>query len=43
MGKLRERNSKNATLESLKEYEKELRNELRIVRERIKETQPRSG
>ena len=42
-GKLRERNSKNASLESLKEYEKELRNELRIVRERIKEMQPRSG
>jgi DNA-binding transcriptional ArsR family regulator len=41
MGKLRERNPKDASLEWLKKYEKELRNELRIVRERIKETQPR--
>lgn len=37
MGKLREKNPKDASLESLKEYEKELRNELRIVREKISE------
>ncbi len=41
MGKPRERNPKDASLEWLKKYEKELRNELRIVRERIREMEPR--
>src|SRR4030043_1575967 len=33
-GKFREKDLKDSSLESLKRYEKELRNELRIVRER---------
>ncbi|HHT9131052.1 MAG TPA: ArsR/SmtB family transcription factor [Candidatus Tripitaka californicus] len=36
-GKFREKNLNESGLESLKKYEKELRNELKIVRERIKE------
>ncbi|MHB1336977.1 MAG: ArsR/SmtB family transcription factor [Candidatus Humimicrobiaceae bacterium] len=36
-GKFREKELSNSSLESLKKYEKELRNEFRIVRERIKE------
>ena len=36
-GKFREKDLKDSSLESLKRYEKELRNELRIVRERVKE------
>ena len=36
-GKFREKELSNSSLESLKRYEKEIRNELRIVRERIVE------
>ena len=36
-GKFREKELSNSSLESLKKYEKELRNELRIVRERKRE------
>ena len=36
-GKFREKELSNSSLGSLKKYEKELRNEFRIVRERIKE------
>jgi len=36
-GKFREKELSNSSLRSLKKYEKELRNEFRIVRERIKE------
>jgi len=36
-GKFREKDLKDSSLESLKRYEKELRNELRIVRERVNE------
>lgn len=36
-GKFKEKQLNGSNLESLKKYEKELRNELRIVRERIKE------
>lgn len=36
-GKFREKELNESSLESLKKYEKELRNELRIVRERVKE------
>ena len=36
-GKFREKELSNSSLESLKRYEKEMRNELRIVRERIVE------
>ena len=35
-GRFREKELSDSSLESLKKYEKELRNELRIVRERIK-------
>lgn len=40
-GKFREKELSNANLELLRKYEKELQNELRIVRERVKEI--RSG
>ena len=40
-GKFREKQLSNANLEFLRKYEKELQNELRIVRERVKEI--RSG
>src|SRR3990172_3688522 len=36
-GKFREKELSNSSLRSLEKYEKELRNEFRIVRERIKE------
>src|SRR4030043_462998 len=36
-GKFRERELSHSTLEALKKYERELRNELRIVKERVKE------
>lgn len=36
-GKFREKELSDSSLESLKRYEKELKNELRIIRERIKE------
>jgi len=36
-GKFREKDLKDSSLESLKRYEKELRNELRLVRERVNE------
>ncbi len=36
-GKFREKELADSSLESLKKYEEELRNELRIVRERIRE------
>ncbi len=36
-GKFKEKELKDSNLESLKRYEKELQNELRIVRERVKE------
>ena len=36
-GKFREKQLNDSSLESLKKYEKELRNELGIVRERVKE------
>ena len=36
-GKFREKEFSNSSLRSLKKYEKELRNEFRIVQERIKE------
>jgi DNA-binding transcriptional ArsR family regulator len=36
-GKFREKELSDASLESLKRYEKELRNELKVIRERIKE------
>ena len=36
-GKFREKELSNSSLRSLKKYEKELRNEFRIVQERIKE------
>ncbi|MFH0873080.1 MAG: metalloregulator ArsR/SmtB family transcription factor [bacterium] len=39
--KLRERKPKDGSLDSLKKYEMELRNELRIVRERIREMESR--
>jgi DNA-binding transcriptional ArsR family regulator len=38
-GKFREIELDNASLEALKKYEKELQNELRIVRERVIETE----
>lgn len=38
-GKFKEKELDNASLESLKKYKKELQNELRTVRERIKETE----
>jgi len=40
-GKFREKELKGASLELLRKYEKELQNEMRIVRERIKEMQSR--
>jgi DNA-binding transcriptional ArsR family regulator len=36
-GKFREKDLKDASLESIRRYEKELQNELKIVRKRIKE------
>lgn len=36
-GKFREKEINDSSLESLKRYEKELKNELRIIRDRIKE------
>jgi len=36
-GKFKEKQLNDSSLESLKKYEKELRNELRIVREKVKE------
>jgi len=36
-GRFREKEMKNSSLEALKMYETELRNELRIVRERVRE------
>ena len=36
-GKFREKESSDLNLESLKKYEKEIENELRIVRERVRE------
>src|SRR4030043_825437 len=36
-GKFRERELSHSNLEALKKYERELRNELRIVKERVKE------
>jgi DNA-binding transcriptional ArsR family regulator len=36
-GKFREKYLKDSSLESLKKYERELRNELRVVQERVKE------
>ena len=36
-GKFREKDLKDSSLESLKKYERELRNELRVVQERVKE------
>lgn len=38
-GKFKEKELNDSNLESLKRYEKELRNELRIVRERVKEVE----
>jgi len=38
-GKFKEKELSKASLESLKKYEEELQNELRTVRERIKETE----
>jgi DNA-binding transcriptional ArsR family regulator len=38
-GKFKERELRHSSLETLAKYEKELRNELRIVRERMKELQ----
>lgn len=38
-GKFREKELGDSSLESLKKYEKELRNELRIVQERMRETE----
>ena len=40
-GGFREKELSNSSLETLKKYEKELRNELRIVRERVKEMEAR--
>jgi DNA-binding transcriptional ArsR family regulator len=42
MGRVRERNPKDASLESLKAYKSELQNELRVVRKRIKEMECRA-
>ncbi len=39
-GKFKEKELGNASLESLKKYKKELQNELKTVRERIKEIEP---
>ena len=36
-GKFREKDLKDSSLESLKKYERELRNEIRVVQERVKE------
>ena len=36
-GKFREKDLKDSSLESLKKYERELRNELRVVQQRVKE------
>jgi hypothetical protein len=38
-GKFREKELGDSSLESLKKYEEELRNELRIVQERMRETE----
>ncbi len=38
-GKFREKELADSSLESLKKYEEELRNELRIVQERLRETE----
>jgi len=40
-GKFREKNLRESTLGTLKKYEKELQNELKIVRERIREIGPK--
>lgn len=41
-GKFREKELSGSSLESLKKYEKELENELRIVRERLKEIESKN-
>ena len=38
-GKFKEKELSNSSLEALKKYEKELRNELRVVKERVKEVE----
>jgi len=42
-GRFREKEMKNSSLEALKMYETELRNELRIVRERVRELRGTRG
>ncbi len=42
-GKFREKELGDSSLESLKKYEGELRNELRIVQERMRETESKKG
>ncbi len=42
-GKFREKELVDSSLESLKKYEEELRNELRIVQERMRETDSEKG
>ena len=42
-GKFREKELGDSSLESLKKYEEELRNELRIVQERMRETESKKG
>ena len=42
-GKFREKELADSSLESLKKYEEELRNELRIVQERMRETESKKG
>ncbi len=42
-GKFREKELVDSSLESLKKYEEELRNELRIVQERMRETESEKG
>jgi len=42
-GRFREKELTNSSLEALKNYEKELRNELKLVRQRAKEMQAKRG
>lgn len=42
-GKFREKELSDSSLESLKKYEKELRNEIKIVRERIREIESKKS
>src|SRR4030042_4893666 len=42
-GRFREKEMNNSSLEALKKYETELRNELRIVRERVREVRGTRG